>query len=339
MSVVVACLDNWAPAVREVVRTVVRHQTEHELELCFANSYDDAEQHGLIERADIALPGWAAITGPMLDRAHRLRFIQKWGIGVDRIDVNAVRARGIPLAITAGSNAAPVAELAIALMLGVYRRIAQVDRAMREGRWLKAEMREVCFQISGKTVGLIGFGNIGRMLARRLRGFDCEVIYHDTVRAPPALEAELGVRYVDFAPLIEQSDIVSLHAPATPATEHLMNADTLAAMKRGAILINTARGELIDEAALVRALKSGHLRGAGLDTFAQEPPPADHPLLQLDQVVATPHIGGGVFDNVENVARHAIGNILRFLSGAPIAPADLIVWPAQAAAFESTRHS
>ena len=330
MAVFVACLDNWAPAVREVVRRVA----PPELDLHFANSYEDAEQFGLIGQAEIAFPGWAAITAPMLANAGRLRMIQKWGIGVDRIDVAAVRARGIPLAITAGSNAAPVAELAIALMLAVYRRIAQVDRAMREGRWLKSEMREVCFQISGKTVGLLGFGNIGRMLARRLRGFECEVIYHDQHRAPASLETQLGVRAVGLEELMARSDILSLHAPSTPETHHIIHAGSLAAMKPGAILINTARGELVDESALVEALRSGHLRGAGLDAFAVEPLPHDHPLLGFDQVVVTPHVGGGVFDNVENVARHAIGNILKFLAGQPISPADWVVAAQPAAGWD-----
>ncbi len=173
MSHFVACLDVWAPAVREVVRRVA----PPELELHFAQSYDEAEQLALVENAELILAGWAAVTGPMLERAKKLRFIEKWGIGVDRIDVEAARRMKIPLAITAGSNAAPVAELAVALMLGVYRRLAYVDSAMRRGKWLKAEMRELGYQIAGKTVGLFGFGNIGRMVARRLRGFDARVVY------------------------------------------------------------------------------------------------------------------------------------------------------------------
>jgi D-3-phosphoglycerate dehydrogenase len=317
----VACLDVWAPAVCDVVRRTA----PAELELRFAQSYDDAEQLALVEHADVLLPGWAAVTEPMLRHAKQLRMIQKWGIGVDRIDVDAARALGIPLAITAGSNAGPVAELAIGLMLAVYRRIPYVDRAMRDGRWPKAEMRETCFQLTGKTIGLVGFGNIGRMLARRLRGFDAHVIYHDARRADAETERALDVTQVPLAQLLADSDIVSLHAPFTPDTARMIDAAALARMKAGAVLINTARGELVDEAALHAALMSGKLRGAGLDAFDPEPPAPDNPLLALDNVVVTPHAGGGVFDNVENVARHALGNVVRFLRGEPLAAADVVI--------------
>ena len=321
MSHFVACLDVWAPAVRAVVRQVA----PPELDLHFAASYDDAEQFGLMERAEIVLAGWAQVTEPMLARAPRLRMIEKWGIGVDRIDVEAVRRRNIPLAITAGSNAGPVAELAIALMLGVYRRLAQVDSALRRGQWLKAEMRGLCYQLTGKTVGLLGFGNIGRTVARRLRGFEVRVIYFDSSRASADVETALGAQWVPLAELLAESDILSLHAPFVPETAKIINAEAIAAMKTGAVLINTARGELVDEAALYDALVAGKLRGAGIDAFETEPPPPDHPLLALDQVLATPHVGGAVFDNVDNVARHAIGNILKFLRGEALAPADVVV--------------
>ncbi len=317
----VACMDVWAPAVRDVV---VR-AAPSELELRFAASYDPAEQSSLVEDAEILLPGFAAVSAALLARAPRVRMVQKWGIGIDSIDLDAVRARGVALSITAGSNAAPVAELAIALMLAVYRRIPYVNRAMRAGRWPTPEMRETCYQISGKTVGLVGFGNIGRMLARRLRGFDAQLIYFDTQRADPATESALQVRYASLAEVLSHSDILSLHAPLLPQTAHMVNAASIAAMKDGAVLINTARGGLVDEQALFDALVSGKLRGAGLDAFDPEPPSADNPLLTLDQVVVTPHAGGGVFDNVDNVARHAFGNILRFLRNEPIDAADLVI--------------
>ena len=331
MPYTVACLDVWAPAVREVISRVARELAPAELDLRFALSYDEAEQLALVEAADFLLPGWAAVTEVMLahtghaGHAGRLRFVQKWGIGVDRIDVAALRRRGIGLAITAGANAGPVAELALALMLAVYRRIPYVNRTMRQGQWPKAEMRETCFQIKGKTVGLVGFGNIGRTLARRLSGFEAQVLYADTQAADAATEQSLGVRRVGLAELLARSDIVSLHLPYSAQAGRLIDAAAIAAMKPGAVLINTARGELVDEAALYDALLTGHLRGAGLDAFDPEPPAASHPLLTLDQVVVTPHAGGGVFDNVEPVARHALGNLLRVLQGQALAPADVII--------------
>lgn len=321
----VACLDVWAPAVRAVVRRIA----PSELDLHFASTYDDREQFALVEQAELILCGWAAVTEPMLARAKHLRMIEKWGIGVDRIDVEAARRRNIPVAITAGSNAGPVAELTIGLMLAVYRRIAHVDRAMRQGQWLKSEMREVGYQIAGKTVGLIGFGNIGRMVAHRLRGFDARVLYFDLRRPDRATELALNATYASVDQIVSDSDIVSLHCPLTPRTARIINAAAIASMKRGAVLINTARGELVDERALYDALVSGALRGAGIDAFDPEPPAPDNPLLTLDQVVATPHVGGAVFDNVENVARHAVGNMLRFLRGEALAPEDVIVPLAQ----------
>jgi D-3-phosphoglycerate dehydrogenase len=318
----VACLDVWAPAVREVVRRTA----PPELDLHFATSYDEAEQMALVEGAEIILAGWAAVTAPMLAHAKRLRFIEKWGIGVDRIDVEAARGR-VSARDHRRLNAVPVAELTIGLILGVYRRLAQVDAALRRGVWLKAEMREIGYQICGKTVGLVGFGNIGRKVAQRLRGFDCRVVYYDERRADEAAEAALAATFVPLERLLAESDIVSLHAPLTPQTGKMINAALIARMKDGAVLINTARGELVDEKALYDALAAGKLRGAGLDAFDPEPPPKENPLFTLDQVIATPHTGGAVFDNVENVARHAIGNILRFLRGEPLAPADVVVVP------------
>lgn len=317
----VACLDVWTPAVRAVVQRVA----PPELDLHFAVSYDEAEQMALVRDAEIILAGWAAVTRPMLEHARKLRMIEKWGIGVDRIDVEAARAMKIPLAITAGSNAGPVSELTIGLMLAVYRRIAHVDRALRQGQWLKSEMREIGYQIAGKTVGIYGLGNIGRKVAQRLQGFECEVVYHDAYRAAVEVEQRLKVRYVERDALFTQSDILTLHAPFIPETAQVVNAQRIASMKDGAILINTARGQLVDEAALVAALVSGKLRGAGLDAFAVEPVAPGNPLLTLDQVVVTPHVGGAVFDNVENVARHAIGNIMKVLKGEPLAPQDVIV--------------
>jgi len=324
MSLHIACLDVWADAVRrEVQRVVSADWTLH-----FAQSYDAAHQQMLAAQADVLLPGFAAVDEALLACAARVRWVHKWGIGIDSIDLAALRRRGIGLAITAGANAQPVAELALALILAVNRRIPYVNRVMRQGQWPTPEMRETCFQIQGKTVGLFGFGQIGQRLAQLLMGFDVRILYCDEQRAAAGVEQHLRARAVGFEELLCSSDILSLHAPLTDATRQLFSAAHLAAMKRGAILINTSRGGLVDEAALHAALVSGHLRGAGLDAFDPEPPPADHPLLALDQVVVTPHAGGGVFDNIEHVARHAFANIGRWQRGEPLPARDLILAPA-----------
>jgi phosphoglycerate dehydrogenase-like enzyme len=328
MSLVVACLDVWAEAVRREVQRVAPAGWE----LRFAQSYDAAHQQALAAGADALLPGFARVDQALLAAAPGVRWVHKWGIGIDAIDLAALRRRGIGLAITAGANSQPVAELALALTLAVYRRIPYVNRVMRQGLWPTPEMRETCFQIQGKTVGLYGFGQIGRRLAQLLLGFEVQILYHDQQAAPAEIEAQLRARRVGLDQLLASSDILSLHAPLTEATGHVINARSLAAMKPGAILINTSRGGLIDEAALHAALANGHLRGAGLDAFDPEPPSPNDPLLQLEQVVVTPHAGGGVFDNVEHVARHAFGNIARWVSGQAVLAPDLILAPVSAKA-------
>jgi phosphoglycerate dehydrogenase-like enzyme len=317
----VSCLDVFTDAVQGVIRGVA----PAEFEFRFAKSYDKAEQTDLVAAADFILVGGATLSRDMIERASRARLVQKWGIGVDKIDLDAARERGLPVAITAGANASPVAELAVGLMLAVYRRIALADRRMREGTWVKAEMRSWCYQIDGKTVGIIGFGAIGRMVAHRLRGFDANILYYDIVRPPQILERALRAKFVPFDELIAKSDIVTLHTPLTDLTDKMIDGEVIGRMKPGAVLINTARGEIVDEAALAAALRSGKLRGAGLDTFEEEPIAKDHPFLKLDNMVLTPHAGGGVFDNVENVARHALGNMVKVLDGAALAAPDVIV--------------
>ncbi len=328
MALTIACLDVWADAVRREVQRVAPTGWT----LRFAQSYEADHQQAVAADADVLLPGFAPVNEALLVAAPRVRWVHKWGIGIDSIDLAALRRRGIGLAITTGANSQPVAELALALMLAVNRRIPYVNRVMRLGQWPTAQMRETCYQIQGKTIGLLGFGQIGRRLARLLLGFEVAILYHDVLRAEPELEQSLRVKPASLPELLASSDILSLHLPLTEATRHVINAGSLAAMKRGSILINTSRGGLIDAAALHAALISGHLRGAGLDAFEPEPPSPDHPLLQLDQVVLTPHSGGGVFDNVEHVARHAFANIARWARGETVAAPDLILAPAGVAA-------
>ncbi len=320
-AITVAVLDVWAPAVQEAVRACLPQGWS----IRFARDYTEAHQRALAAEADVIVPGWAAVDAGMIAASPRLRMIQKWGIGLDRIDLDAVERAGLTLAITAGANASVVAEHAVMLMLAVYRRLSMIDRATREGRWLFDEMRGVCRRLGGKTVGLIGFGHIGRMLAKKLSGFEVTVLYTDPRRCDPETEARLGVRFVSRDELLAESDVVSLHIPGGEETRHLMNADAFSRMKPGAILINVSRGEIVDETALAAAIRSGRLMGAGLDVFESEPPAQDNPLLGLDEVVLTPHTAGSVIDNVPNVARHAFGNIETFLSGRPLGPADLVL--------------
>tara|TARA_A100001391_G_scaffold145276_2_gene102929 strand:- start:6341 stop:7318 length:978 start_codon:yes stop_codon:yes gene_type:complete len=317
----VAGLDVWTPEVRAAVLANI----PAEFEIAFADTYDPTEQAALAADADIILTGWAEVTAEMIAAAPRLKMIQKWGIGLERIDLEACEAAGIAVAITAGGNASVVAEHAIMLMLSVLRRLSMVDQAAREGRWLFDKMRGICMKLSGKTVGLVGFGHIGQSVARKLMGFEVDVIYSDLARRDAEVERRCNARYVSFEELIAQSDIVSLHIPGGAENEKLINADVIKRMKERSVLINVSRGDIVDEDALYDALVSGHLMGAGLDVFDPEPPQPGVGLLTLEQVVITPHTAGSVLDNVPNVARHAFGNMQKFLSNQPFTPADEVL--------------
>lgn len=293
--------------------------------IAFAQTSSKAEQSKLLADADVVMIAGTFIEGDVIRQAPRLKMIQKWGIGVDKIDLAAAKERNILVSITSGATSVPVSEHTLMLMLAVSRRLPLAHRSLGQGGWIATELRTVCSKLDGKTVGLFGFGGIAQHVAKRLKGFDVEVIYHTRNRVAPEIEDQLQARYVDFEALIAQSDILSLHAPLSEQTFHRFNADTFAKMKRGAILINTARGELIDEPALIQALQQGQLSGAGLDTFEAEPPSADNPLLHMDQVVATPHSAGGVYDNLPNLVGHMFRNIELFQRGLPIPEVDIVV--------------
>lgn len=289
-------------------------------------STTDKEEHlRLIADADYIIAGGVKIPKEYIDAAKKLKMIQKWGIGVDKIDCEAAAARGIPVYITAGANSIPVAELALGLMFAVNRKIPYVDKSMREGKWVKSKMRAQCRMIHGKTVGLLGIGNIAKEVAKMLRGFEnTEVLYYDVFRLSPEDEAKYGVSYAPLDELLRRSDIFSVHVPLLPSTRHMIGREQLALMKPDAILINTARGGVVDEEALVEALKTGKLRGAGLDSFEEEPIRPDHELLTLENVVLTAHCGGGVADNVLHVTEHAFSNIAKFSRGEELRKQDLI---------------
>jgi D-3-phosphoglycerate dehydrogenase len=235
----------------------------------------------------------------LLDAAGGLRILTKLGVGVDNIDLSAARQRGVDVTNAPGGNANAVAELALGLMIAVLRSIPQMHTSARQGTW----ERRVGPELTGKTVGLVGFGAIGRLLARRLAGFDVELIAWDPYPDADAASS-LGVRLVELDEVFSSADLLSLHVPALPSTRHLVGERTLALMKPSAYLINTARGALVDENALVAALDGGRLAGAALDVFEVEPVPLGHPLTRHPRTVTTSH---GAADSVE--AYEAIGVI------------------------------
>jgi glyoxylate reductase len=251
--------------------------------------------------------------------APRLRVISNFAVGVDNIDLDAATRASIAVGHTPGVLTEATADLAFALLLAAARRVAEGDRMARAGRWRTWGPRVLLgADVFGATLGIIGFGAIGQAMARRAAGFNMRVLYADRSRGKTARRARAtgtGARRVTLARLLADSDFVSLHVPLTPRTHHLLGRRGFLRMKRGAILINTARGQVVDQKALCAALESGHLGGAGLDVTDPEPPPRGDPLLRLDNVVLTPHIGSASRATRDQMGAMAVENILAALAG------------------------
>jgi phosphoglycerate dehydrogenase-like enzyme len=319
--VIAAVIDPFDPRIRARIDAAM----PPDWDLRFGDR-GPAERNAAIADADVLFVMAAPVGGDLIARAKRLRFIQKLGAGVDRVDLSACEGRGIAVAKLAAGNAVPVAEHTVLLMLACYRRLPLFDRQTRAGHWGKEEARGLNRQLRGKRIGLVGFGAIGRELASVLAGFQAELVYYDPVRAPREIEARLCVRALDLDELLATSDVVSLHLPLMPETAGLIDATRIGRMKKGAVLINAARGGLVDEAALAAALKDGHLAGAGIDAFAKEPP-LGSPLLDLDETVVTPHMAGGTIDNFDNIIGRALSNARTYLETGRLPEADAVLMP------------
>jgi D-3-phosphoglycerate dehydrogenase len=268
------------------------------------------EVAALLPGVDGYIAGVDAIDRAALRNADRLKVISRYGVGLDSVDLRAAAEKGIVVTCTPGANAVSVAELAVGLLLSLARQIPEGASALREGSY----PRLGGISLEGKTVGLIGLGAIGKELTRRLRSFDCRLLAYDP--APSRSFAETNnVELVSLDDLLSQSDFVSLHLPLLPETQGMVNRTFLAKMKMGAFLINTARGEIVEESALLEALQSGHLRGAALDVFAVEPPSRDNPLLALKQVIATPHLGSQTDSATNRMGWMALRDCLAVLRG------------------------
>jgi phosphoglycerate dehydrogenase-like enzyme len=241
--------------------------------------------------------------------------VQLMSAGFDTFDMPALQARGVLFANSSASIAPAVAEHAITLMLAIKRELVASVACVRGGVWQAVPRRDSMSELAGATVGIVGLGHIGREVAKRLVCWDCKLLYADAVAAPPEVEARLGLRRVSLEELLAAADVVTLHVPLNAHTQHLMNAERLRLMKSDAILINTCRGPVVDEAALYRALSEGWIAAAGLDVLEIEPAPPDNPLLALDNVVVTPHLGGSSVQRVRRASEFALENVERFLAG------------------------
>jgi phosphoglycerate dehydrogenase-like enzyme len=248
--------------------------------------------------------------------AKRFKLLQVLSAGYDFLNIAGARKARIPICSNGGANSVAVAEHAIMLMLAVYRKLVTFHQNVVNGQWHRGIPRTVgIYELEGKTVGLVGLGNIGRQVARRVKAFDARVIYYDTIRARAEDEAGLGVEYVTLDTLLETADVVSLHVPLNDATRKMIGADALGRMKRNAILINTCRGEVVDEKALIEVLKAERILGAGLDTQEKEPADAANPLLKLANVTLTPHSAGPTVDSYRKRFHNGYANIQRVARG------------------------
>jgi phosphoglycerate dehydrogenase-like enzyme len=308
----------WNRAAEEVY-DVIRSQLPNGWTLITLNGETQAEWHTQIRDVDFMIVADWAITAEDLAAAPKLRMVHHQGVGHERIDKQALKVRDVPLALCPAGTTIGVAEHTMLLILAVYKRLVVADTKMRQGTWLQWGLRSVSFELSGKTLGLIGFGRIGQAVAKRASAFDAKIIYHDAfIPTPPAEAAAWGVESVSLDDLLRRSDIVSVHVPTTDETRKFMNATRFAQMKRSAVFINTSRGAVVDEPALIAALKDKVIAAAGLDVFEKEPINQDNPLLRMDNVIVTPHIAAGTVDALVEKMQAVFDNLQRFLSGDPI---------------------
>ena len=252
----------------------------------------------------------------LMDSAPRLRVVGTMSVGVDHIDVDYATSKGIYVVHTPGVLTDTTADFAWALLMAAARRVVEADKMVRSGGWKIqwAPTMMLGHDVHGKTLGIVGRGRIGLAVAKRARGFDMKVLYYDVVRRRD-VEESMGIEYVELDELLRRSDFVSIHVPLTPQTRGLIGERELKLMKPTAILVNTSRGPVVDEAALARALKERWIAAAGLDVFEKEPLPMDSPLLELDNVVLTPHIASASYDTRAKMAELAATGIVKVLKG------------------------
>lgn len=267
------------------------------------------------EQPDAIIVRQGQLTRAMIEASSKLKSIAKHGVGYNTIDIQAAAERGIPVSIAVGANAQSVAEHAFALMFSVARQTALLDARMRDGHWDKSSANGI--ELFGKTLGLVGLGSIGSILMDLVAPLNMKLkVYDPYLKQLP--QRDHAERESDFDRLLAESDIISLHCPLTDSNHNLIGAAQLARMRPGSILINTARGELIDTEALVEALSERKIAGAGLDTFNPEPPPSDSPLWGLPTLVATPHVGANTSEARDRVGLVALQQIFDVWAGKPL---------------------
>ena len=281
---------------------------------------DEATHEQLVKEVGDAdyflVSGRLPIDKTVLDNAPKLKMIQRTGVGTEMLDFEAIKQRNIPGYVNAGINAQSVAEHTLTLMLASLKRLPQINKQTHEGIWKKQQVGLTTHELKGKMVALVGMGNIGRLVAQMLQPFGAKVIYTDIFRQSEEVESRLGLTYYEsFEAMLPVADILSFHCPLMPENIEMLNKRTLALMKADAIVINTARGKLINPEGLYEALEKGYLAAAALDTHFEEPLKRECCLVELDNVILTPHIGGLSYESFELMIKSAMDNILEFEKG------------------------
>ena len=294
---------------------IIKSAVPDGFELEMLESVSQQELEGKAKEADYLLvSGRLKINRTVLENAQNIKMIQRTGVGLDSIDLEYIRNHDVPFYVNKGVNAQSVAEHTILLMLASLRNLVEINENTKRGIWKKQAQGVCTHELCGKTVGLIGMGAIGRKVAGMLKAFGAEVLYNDVSKMKQEDENTLGIKFSTREEIIEKSDIISLHCPLTDDTRHMINDRTVNKMKNAVILINTARGGLIDEAALINGIKNGKIAGAGIDVYEKEPVDNSE-VLNLQNVITTPHIGGVTYDSFYQMMYQAMRNIEMFDKG------------------------
>ncbi len=305
----------FAPKQSDAVLEIARSLTPAGFELLIAD-IGTPEFYAAAAQAEYYLGLARQMGGEFFRSAPNMKLVQLLSAGYDRVDIEAARKAKVPVSNNGGANAIAVAEHTIMLILAVLKRVVRFHNDVVAGKWRVGGFDDQrVYELSRKTLGIVGLGNIGKKVARRAAAFDMMVQYYDIARLTEAEEDALGVRFVLLPELLRTSDVVSLHVPLDDSTRHLLGAREFAQMKPGAILINTCRGPVVDEAALHAALKSGQVAGAGLDVLVEEPPATNHALFSLPNVTLTPHSAGPTWENWTARFRNGFDNIQRVAAG------------------------
>ncbi len=294
---------------------VTHHRSRHDDVLVISPQEDSSALQRRIAEHEYLILFPSTLGDDTIRAGKHLRLIQLVSAGFDRVNVGLCRSLGVPVANNGGTNSMDVAEHALMFMLAYQRRFVDFDRYVKAGQWRGIDSAQTTFTLGGKTVGIVGLGKIGQRVAQLLAPFGVKIIFHDAFPPPDTVQTALQAERVSLDRLLAEADIVTIHVPLNEDTQQMINADSLRRMKSTALLVNTCRGEVIDEAALATALQQGQIRAAALDVMVEEPPPSDHPLLGLDNVIFTPHTAGVTFDSFSRRGEFIFANIDRVARG------------------------